>query len=234
MASMFEIYQQHADKYNELVDAEDHQGNLTRCLLELTDWTGKSVLEAGVGTGRVTTIYAKRPARIVCLDQSGHMIDSARTRLAHYAEKLTFHQADNTHLPTLGFKCDIFVEGWSWGHSIVGSGDPVETTTETLLDGVRRNTTHNAEVIIIETLGTNVHQPEAPHRQLQEFYNVLEDRYNLRKLVVSTDYAFENPSRAANVLGFFFGEEMKEEIIGSGITVVPEFTGVWYGRMPET
>ena len=228
---MFEIYQRHADRYNELVDAEDYQDNLTRCLLGLTDWTGTSVLEAGVGTGRVTAIYAELAARIACLDISSHMIESARARLACFAEKLTFHQADNIDLPTLGSRYDVFIEGWSWGHSIVGSGDPVDTTTETLFDGVRRNTTRNAEIIIIETLGTNGHRPRAPHRQLQEFYAMLENRYNLRRSIVSTDYAFENPSQAANVLGRFFGDEMKQEILRSGAAVVPEFTGVWYGRM---
>ena len=77
MPDMFEIYQSHASRYHELVLAEDHQNNLGSLLHQLVDWQDLSVLEAGVGTGRVTQLYIADAADAVCCDQSAHMLELA-------------------------------------------------------------------------------------------------------------------------------------------------------------
>src|SRR5262245_18125826 len=53
-----EIYDRHADAYDELVSAEDCDGKLLRALQASRPLNGTQALEVGVGTGRVTRILA--------------------------------------------------------------------------------------------------------------------------------------------------------------------------------
>jgi len=130
MPSMFEIYQKHAAEYDELVDAEDFQGNLSRYLLKIVDWKGQEVIEGGVGTGRVTAIYVDRVRSVLCIDRSPHMMEAAARRLRKFSAKVSFQEADNLSLPTVEPKRSVFIEGWSWGHSIVSEPAEVETVAE--------------------------------------------------------------------------------------------------------
>ena len=50
---MSEIYRRHHAGYDRLVNAEDHAGHLAAFLRSLVDWRGRTVLEGGLGTGRV-------------------------------------------------------------------------------------------------------------------------------------------------------------------------------------
>ena len=99
MPDMFEIYQSHAPRYHELVLAEDYENNLGSLLHQLVNWHDLSVLEVGVGTGRVTQLYIAQTATAVCCDQSQHMLDFAQESLAAHSSKLTFQLADNIDLP---------------------------------------------------------------------------------------------------------------------------------------
>jgi SAM-dependent methyltransferase len=228
MPSMYEIYERHAAEYDQLIDAEDYQGNLARHLLQLTDWKEKAVLEAGVGTGRVTQMYAERAASIICLDRSQHMMDAAARRLSKYASKITFRKVDNTALPQFSPRADVFIEGWSWGHSIVDDWRPVEVITQILLNAARRNVVENGVLILIETMGTNTPAPAAPHPRLAEFYALLEAKYSFRQSVLRTDFWFPCVNEAARLMGFFFGDSMQHDLLRSRATVIPEWTGVWY------
>jgi hypothetical protein len=73
---MYEIYQRHPKEYDELVDAEDYQGNLGRLLHQLVKWTGATGVEAG--TGRVTELYARDAKLVKCFDREPHMLEAAR------------------------------------------------------------------------------------------------------------------------------------------------------------
>lgn len=228
MPTMFEIYERHAAEYAELVDAEDYEGNLARCLREVVDWSGKRVLEAGVGTGRVTQIYADSAASVVCLDRSTHMMDFAAHRLAAHRNKLQFRVADNMRLPKISPKFDLFIEGWSWGHSIVDPSRSVESTAEILLAGARHNLRKGGTLVLIETMGSNSARPMAPQARLERFYELLVSRYSFRQVVVQTDYRFPTADEAIRIMGFFFGDSMRDELALARPTVVPEWTGVWY------
>jgi SAM-dependent methyltransferase len=225
--SMYEIYDRHATEYDRLVSAEDYQGNLARHLLDLADWRGRSILEAGTGTGRLTRIYAESAASITCLDRSVHMLETAARHLERYRHKIHFLQADNLSLPRMDSKADIFLEGWSWGHSIVDQPEPVHVVCNRLFDGVRRNLASDGMIIIIETMGTNVTKPRPPHPRLAEFYQLLEEAYSFKSAVIRTDYSFKTVEDAAKTMGFFFGTEMEQDITQNRITVIPEWTGVW-------
>ena len=229
---MYEIYRSHRAEYDRLVAAEDHARHLPESLQSLVDWRDKTVLEGGVGTGRVTELYAEQARRVFGFDREAHMLAAARSRLDRFADKLELRVADNLSLPRLPEKADLFIEGWSWGHSIVDGPGPVAAIAATLFENVRKNLVADGSVILIETLGTNCTMPVPPHPRLEEFYRLLEDRYGLQKAALATNYQFPSPREAADTLGFFFGESMQQAILSANSCSIPEWTGLWCGPVP--
>ena len=190
MPSMDEIFRRHADRYDELVDAEDHEGNLRRELQRICSWRGRRVLEAGTGTGRVTDLYIREAAAALCLDGSAHMLERARLRLQAFADRITFQVADNLALPPVSEPYDVFVEGWAFGYTAVHSQQPLAETTRELLSGVERCLVPGAPMILIETLGTDREEVGAPHPTLTEFYEAQEKSFGFQRTVLRTDYRF--------------------------------------------
>ena len=229
---MHDIYRRHRAEYDHLVNAEDHERHLPEFLNSLVDWRGKTVLEGGIGTGRVAEMYADKARRVSGFDREPHMLEAAGERLARFADKLELRPADNLDLPLLPEKADVFVEGWSWGHSIVDGPGSVEDIADALFAQVRKNLAADGFVVLIETLGTNSLQPAAPHPRLAEFYQLLQSRHGLRQTAISTDYRFPSVAEAAETLGFFFGDDMARAVRNGGSGTVPEWTGVWCGEIP--
>lgn len=229
MPRMEEIYEHHADRYQELVDAEDYEGNLTTALHAITDWKDATVLEAGVGTGRVTKAYIATVRSTICCDRSPHMLAYARRELAQDAAKTRFIEADNLALASLGLEVDIFIEGWSFGHAVAAceTRAQVRRITERLLSGAFQNLGGAGTAIVIETLGTNTNRPQPPTGQLAQFYDVLESEHGFRRRTIRTDFRFDAVEKASRVFGFFFGAAMESSVRQSGRRIVPEWTGVW-------
>ena len=230
---MYDIYRRHRAEYDRLVNAEDYERHLPQFLHSRLDWRGKTVLEGGLGTGRVTEWFVESARRLIGFDREPHMLAAARERLARFADKLELRVADNLDLPVLPEKADLFVEGWSWGHAIVDGPGAVEAIAETLFAQVRKNLVPGGGVVLIETLGTNALAPAAPHPRLAEFYQLLQSRHGLQQAAISTDYRFPSAREAAAVLGFFFGEPMKNAVLSAGSATVPEWTGIWCGPVPS-
>ena len=228
----YEVYEHHAAEYHALVSAEDHEGRLRGEIQSLLDWKNTRVLEAGTGTGRVTQWYVDRIRSAVLCDRSLHMLEFAAKSLEPHAHKLTFLVADNRQLPELEEKCDVFLEGWSIGHCITDctSAAGVKATTAVLVDNARKNLIPGGTAILIETMGTNVDAPGAPNDRLAQFYEELEGKHGFEHRLIRTDYRFDSPERAAEVLAFFFGEEMGRRVSDKGDRVIPEWTGVWTRR----
>ena len=233
MPAMYDIYRRHRIEYDRLVNAEDCEHHLPAFLRSIADWRGKTVLEGGLGTGRVTELFIDDARRVVGCDREAHMLEAARERLARFADKLELRVADNLDLPLLPEKADVFIEGWSWGHAVVDGPGEVEAIAEALFAQTRKNLVPGGLVVLIETLGTNALSPAAPHPRLAEFYQLLQSRFGLRQTALSTDYRFATPAEAAEVLGFFFGNAMGKAVRANGSAIVPEWTGVWYGPLPS-
>jgi len=226
---MYEIYEKHADRYHELVSAEDHQANLPEKLHEILDWRGLSVLEGGVGTGRVTRHYIEDASAAVCCDRSRHMLDFAQDALGEFRDKITFVLADNRMMSQLPDRHDVFIEGWSFGHAAVDCSTRVEIegVAEILLRGAAKNLRPGGAIVLIESLGTNVDVPAPPDDKLATLYERLEVRHGFAKAVIRTDYRFESNEDAVRVMGFFFGERMVDGILRRKSPIIPEWTGVW-------
>ena len=233
MPAMYDIYRRHRIEYDRLVNAEDCEHHLPAFLRSIADWRGKTVLEGGLGTGRVTELFIDDARRVVGCDREAHMLEAARERLARFADKLELRVADNLDLPLLPEKANVFIEGWSWGHAVVDGPGEVEAIAEALFAQTRKNLVPGGLVVLIETLGTNALNPAAPHPRLADFYQFLQSRYGLRQTAISTDYRFATPAEAADVLGFFFGDAMAQAVRTNGSTIVPEWTGVWHGPLPS-
>ena len=233
MPSMYDIYRRHRAEYDRLVNAEDHARHLPEFLASIVDWRGIAVLEGGLGTGRVTDLYLDLVRRVFGFDREAHMLEAARERLVRHAPKLDLRPADNLALPLLPEPADLFIEGWSWGHSIVDGPGSVEDIAAALFAQVRKNLVPGAPVVLFETLGTLALSPAAPHPRLAEFYHLLQSRFGLRQTALSTDYRFPSVAAAAETLGFFFGDAMAAAVRRANSPVVPEWTGVWHGPLPS-
>ena len=233
MPTMEEIYQYHADRYEALVSAEDIENNLGRLLLEQAVWQDAIVIEAGLGTGRVTKLYIEQATAVYGYDRSQHMLDFASQELSAHQQKLTLAQAVNQDLPDLAQPADIFIEGWSFGHTAVDCLDThqLEQATCSLVTNATKNLKPTGTAIFIETQGTNTAVPAPPHPHLAQFYALLEREHRFTPHTIRTDYSFPSNEVASQVMGFFFGEGMAQAVQARGTAIIPEWTGVWVKKM---
>ena len=229
MPEMYEIYDQHAHMYHELVSHEDYRENLRRFLLEKIEWNNKIVYEAGIGTGRVAGIYLPYVKTVYGFDRAKHMIEYASRYLNKYAGKLHLGTGNNKKLPVIDQRPDIFIQGWSFGHLMMDEPQNVSSNTEHLVNQCRAIMGNSGVTIFIETLGTFTNEPGAPAKPLEEFYSILE-KNGFNRYVLETGYRFNDVQHAADVMGFFFGDVMRDKILAQDKVVIPEYTGVWISR----
>lgn len=227
---MYEIYEKHAYEYDELVRWEDYRENLPSKLNELFDFSSRTVVEFGAGTGRLTALYAEKAGRIHCFDRSTHMLEKAKTNLSRFAPKVSFELCDNNEIDSLQIKGDFVIEGWSFGHTVsdYGTLDETAAKADELISRSLDRLNKGGTAIFIETLGTDSEQPFAPSSALELYYRRLEEDYGFQKEIISTDYRFESVDQAADLCGFFFGAEAGEEIRRKGSNIIKEFTGLWH------
>lgn len=229
--SMYDIYQTEAEWYDALVACEDAEGNFASTLLDVAPWDGASVVEAGIGTGRVTRIYAPHARHVYGYDRAAHMLERARANLAPWEDRLTLGVADNLSLPQWSGPTDdaprILVEGWSFGHVAVDHAADVVGVTDRLVAGAVAAIGSAASLVFIETLGTNVKEPAPPADALAHFYRLLEDEHGFARRTVQTDYVFDSLDEAVSLMGFFFGSAMADTVAARGSARIPEFTGIW-------
>ena len=83
-----------AETYDRVADPQFRWGAAVVDRLELEG--DETVLDAGCGSGRVTELLARRlpRGRVVALDGSTAMLETARRRLAPFGERITFVHAD--------------------------------------------------------------------------------------------------------------------------------------------
>jgi len=86
-----------------------------RRLHEYADFTGRRVLEAGCGDGRLTWRYADQTRRVAGIDLDHDALRVAVIeRPSDLASIALFAQADSTRLPFAGGTCDIAIFAWSF------------------------------------------------------------------------------------------------------------------------
>lgn len=220
-----EIYAKHADAYDELVTAEDCDGNLLPALERLIPVAGRRVVEVGAGTGRVTRLLARAGATVLATERSPAMMSVAQQRLG-VQPNVSWFLASAEALPVETSWADAGVAGWVFGHFREWMPEGWEAELERALAELSRVVRPGGAVVIIETLGTGASEPAPPTPGLAEYYGWLEARGFARSWV-RTDYRFDSVDEAARVTGFFFGATFGERVRQEGWSRIPECTGLW-------
>jgi ubiquinone/menaquinone biosynthesis C-methylase UbiE len=222
-----EIYDEHADQYEELVSREDYAHNLAPALNRIRPLAGLDVVELGAGTGRLTCLIAPQVKSIQAFDASASMLQVAKAKL----ERSGLHHcrvavADHRRLPLADASADLILAGWTIAQLVAWHLATWQTQVALILAEAQRALRPGETIVIIETLGTGYATPYRPGK-LAPYYSWLEER-GFTSTWIRTDFQFESPTEAKALLGFFFGEAMAEEMVNKHGIIVPECTGLWW------
>jgi ubiquinone/menaquinone biosynthesis C-methylase UbiE len=213
-----------------LISREDYLGNIPQTLLEICSFSNCDVIDMGAGTGRLTCMFAPLSNSIASFDLSQSMLDVTAEKLKKAGlSNWRTEVADHRALPVEDNSADIVMAGWSICY--LGSTNvPLWLENiQLVISEMKRVVKQGGILIILETLGTGNEQPEPPNF-LIEYYKELEGCGFCHK-VIRTDYQFKSLEEAEDLTKFFFGDELANKIHESGLTVLPECTGVWWLRV---
>jgi ubiquinone/menaquinone biosynthesis C-methylase UbiE len=224
------IYAQHADRYDELVAAEDCDQQLLPALESIATLRDRALLEVGVGTGRITRLVARHARQLVGVEREPAMLDVARRHLASLPQ-CTLQLGDAEALPVASGWADVAIAGWVFGHFRYWMPEAWRLRVGRALAEMKRALRPGGSLIVIETLGTGSLEPAPPSPELAEFYAWLEQEQGFARRAIRTDYAFPSVARAAEVTGFFFGAEFARRVLAEQWTRIPECTGIWSQRL---
>lgn len=220
-----ELYETHAELYHDLVSAEDYQENLKTTLENLIGSKQNTVLEMGVGTGRVTKLLAPWCEQLLAYDLHQSMLDKIDVKALEPC-KVELQVADHLNLPSFKSRFDVVVAGWTLCHIIDDFPKLWRSKIDDIVVKISQSKSPNCKLMIIETLGTGFSTEHAP-LHLVDYYLYLEEK-GFKKQVIRTDYKFDTIKQANSLIPFFFGKEMLSKLEGSGPYILPECTGVWF------
>jgi len=215
-----QIYATQAAKYDAMVSCEDYQGNLLQALLGIHNFNGSKVVDVGAGTGRVTRLLEPYTKWITAVDISHHMLQQADTPLSAVA--------DACHLPIKSKTADVAIAGWALGHSIGWYPETWQTVIWQAIESMQRVLQPNGTLILLETMGTGTEIPTPPHEGLAAYYRWLENDLGFAHTTIPTDYKFTSVTQAIDLTQYFFGDALAEKILQQQLTILPEFTGIWW------
>ncbi len=228
MPNLRAIYFHHADRYEDLIACEDYCSTLIRAIGEICPLEGRDVVEFGAGTGRITRQMAPLARSIHAFDYSHPMLGVAQKKmdvldLANWSISM----GENRQMPVASRCADLALEGWSFGHLPSWYPNGWQRQASLALAEMERILRPGGAMILIETLGTGYEEPKT-YENLSAFYRWLEEEKGFSANWIRTDYRFESVEQAVDLIGFFFGDELAEEIAEKQIEVVPECTGLWW------
>jgi ubiquinone/menaquinone biosynthesis C-methylase UbiE len=222
------IYNEQANEYERLVAHEDYQGNIIPALEQIKPLEGLDVVELGAGTGRLTCMLAPVVKTIQVYDISAHMLEVAAAKLKESGlRNWQTGIADHRELPVDDQSADLAISGWSICYTTNDYEEAWQREVGKALSEMKRVLRPGGTIIILETLGTG-HQTPTPPDEVKPYLAFLEKEAGFFSTWIRTDYLFESLEEAKEVTGFFFGEEMVENIIGTDPVILPECTGIWW------
>jgi ubiquinone/menaquinone biosynthesis C-methylase UbiE len=224
------IYTNKAQAYQQMIAAEDVDGNLPSALESITTFLGKTVLDLGTGTGRIAHLLADRNAFIIGIDLHQGMLLENQTQRMITGGEWELVQGDMHDLPLPDRCADIAIAGWAIGHLRSWFADDWHFHIGQVLNEMHRMAKSAGALIVIETLGTGSLVPEPPTAELAEYYDWLENIWGFTRQEIQTDYAFNSVSDAVDYTEFFFGETLAEKIKQNNWSRLPEWTGIWVKR----
>lgn len=224
------IYQSEGDRYEALISREDYQGNIARAIDEIIDVNGLDILDLGAGTGRLTLMLAPRANSIRAFDASAEMLRVCRERLlASGLSNWQVDVADHRQLPIPDHSADLVVSGWSVSYLAVWNEEKQTSELDIWLNEMKRVVRAGGTIVLFESLGTGNEEP-VRLEHVESTYQWL-DANGFEHKWIRTDYRFESVDEAADLAGFFFGEEMAVRIRKEQSNILPECTGVWWRKV---
>jgi ubiquinone/menaquinone biosynthesis C-methylase UbiE len=221
------IYHDRAEDYDELISAEDVDGNLPRELARRVPLDGAVLVDVGAGTGRIARLVAPRVAHVHLVERALPMLALAERRLKQLGvENFTAHSADARALPLPDACADVAIAGWVFGHFRSWMPSDWQNEVDTALREMRRVLRPGGFTVLIETLGTG-HETPREDPALDEYFAFLERKHGFERTVIRTDYAFGDVETAARVAGGFFGDPLVKRIRENAWTRLPECTAVF-------
>jgi ubiquinone/menaquinone biosynthesis C-methylase UbiE len=222
-----QIYQTDGDRYEALIAREDHQGNILRAIDEILLVDGLDVFDLGAGTGRLTLWLAPRARSIRAFDASAEMLRVCRERLiATGLSNWQVQVADHRQLPVDDRSADLVVSGWSISYLAVWNPENGLAELDRWLAEMKRVLRQNGTIILFESLGTGNEEP-VRLEHVEPVYKLLM-AHGFESKWIRTDYRFESLEEAIELAGFFFGEELAEQVRSKRSVILPECTGVWW------
>src|SRR5262245_11991193 len=224
------IYQSEGDRYEALVSREDYQRNIPGAIDEIINVDDLDVLDLGAGTGRLTLLLAPRVKAIRAFDASAEMLRVCRERLiASGLSNWQVDVADHRQLPVEDHSVDLVVSGWSVSYLSVWNKENGDAELDKWLIEMRRVLRKSGTIILFESLGTG---NESPVRleHVERTYQWL-DNNGFQNKWIRTDYQFESLDEAAELGGFFFGDELAGRVRAERLVILPECTGVWWKKI---
>lgn len=215
-----DIYNSEIDRFISFAQYEDSNHNLENYIKHIP-WEGKSVLEAGIGTGRMTTYYIDKVKEILATDISQNMLKYCSRRLHEYSLKIKYICCPHDDLNKLNLPhYDIFFSAYSLCYLAV---ENMYTDIDSYLDMILPEKVNN--YIIIENVGIFSHDDEYI-RPFYNYYNALTRRFKYKE--IRTDFLFPNIELAVRATDDFFGKDISEKVFDNHRLLVPEITGIWY------
>jgi SAM-dependent methyltransferase len=139
--------------------------------------------------------------------------------------------SDHRHVPLRDYSADFIISGWSFCYLAGWSGERWWEEVARGLKEIERVLRPGGTVVILETLGTG---HETPHRleNLVPYFDLLE-AWGFGVTWIRTDYRFPSLQEAIELTGFFFGDDMAEQVRQRKWVVLPECTGIWQARKEQ-
>jgi SAM-dependent methyltransferase len=221
-----EVYQSHADRYEQLVFLEDYQKNLPKAVRNIRNFAGLDIVELGAGTGRLTRFLAREARKVYAGDLSFHMLSRAAGLLP----------------PEEAARCSLSVAICA----VCPSRMPAPTWSSpagasvTSLFGVRTAGNPNWRMASarrcaccapgyghpLRELRHRLRNPNPPPH-LNGYFDFLKGK-GFRSYWIRTDYNFASMQEAQDLSDFFFGGELAEKVRKNQWKILPECTGVFW------
>jgi SAM-dependent methyltransferase len=225
-----QIYHRQAAQYERLVAREDYQGNILGALQEICDLDGRTIVDTGAGTGRLTKLLAPYASFIYGFDISPAMLAVAGKELHKNApaRNWALAAADHRMLPLPGGSADLIISGWSLCYLALDQPQPWREPFRDVIGRLLQILRPGGSIVILETQGTGYTTPHPPEDLLDYFVFLKELGFQSRW--IRTDYEFDSPLEAEQLARFFFGDELAEQVKKEGSNRVPECSGIWWRK----
>jgi len=222
-----EVYQSHADRYEQLVYREDYQKNLAKAVRKIRDFSGLDIVELGAGTGRLTRFLAREARKVYAGDLSFHMLSRAAGLLQpEETAHCVLSVADMRRVPFPDACADLVVAGWSFCYLAVWGADRWQAELENGVSEALRLLRPGGVIILFENYGTGSEIPNPPPH-LNGYFDFLKSK-GFRSDWIRTDYDFASMQEAQDLSDFFFGGELAEKVRKNQWKILPECTGVFW------